>query len=245
VDAGTFTAVRLVSGAVVLLVLTRLRGGAVTGGGWPPALALFGYAVAFSWAYLRLPASVGALLLFGAVQVTMLGRALWGGERPSVAEWLGLVVALGGLVMLARPGRTAPDPLGAALMLGAGVGWAIYTLLGRGVPDPLGAIADSFLRSLPLAAVGLLFLLGHLHATGRGILWAALSGSVTSGVGYTIWYTALRGLTATRAALVQLAVPPLAALGGLLLLGEPLSTRTLVSGAIILGGVALAVLGRR
>ena len=246
IDASSFTLVRLTSGALVLSLLVRLR----SSGGAPPrnlrsAAALFAYAIAFSIAYLKLPTGTGALVLFGCVQTTMIAAGIRAGERPRPAIWIAIAVALGGLVYLVLPGLGAPDPIAAALMALAGVAWGVYSLRGRGSPDPLAATAINFVWSVPLAAVA--FAIGLVfapHASTRGVVLAATSGAVASGVGYSIWYTALRGLTATRAAVVQLSVPVIAGAGGVLLLGEPLGARLVVSAAAVLGGVAF-VLTRR
>lgn len=248
VDALTFTSVRLVSGALVLALL--VRGRASTRGrftAWRLGAALFAYAIGFSLAYTRITAAVGALLLFGAVQVTMIGAGLVAGERPIVREWLGLALALGGLVGLTFPGLAAPDPTGAAVMLAAGVAWGVYSLGARSSGEPLVANAASFACSVPLAlvaqAVGSWTTPPRLTATGLAL--AVISGAVTSGIGYAVWYAAVRGLTAAQAAIVQLSVPPLAALGAVALLGETLGLRLIVSGAAVLGGIAVAFAARR
>lgn len=249
-DAVTFTLLRLLSGALVLGLLARRRERApapARTGGWWSALALFAYAIGFSLAYLRIPAGTGALLLFSAVQLTMVGFGLWRGERPRLREWCGLVVSLGGLGWLTAPGLAAPDPVGALLMLGAGVAWGVYSLRGRGVADPLAVNAANFTRSVPLAllAGALALLVASPRVDAAGAMLAIASGGVASGLGYAVWYRALAGLSATRAALVQLSVPPLAASGGVVLLGEALTTRLVVGGTAILGGIALAVASRR
>jgi drug/metabolite transporter (DMT)-like permease len=244
-DATSFTSLRLIGGAVVLALLARARGGsrAAASGGWPSAAALFVYALGFSLAYLRIPAGTGALLLFGAVQVTMLGSGLLAGERPRALEWLGLALSLAGLAVLTAPGIARPDPLDAALMLGAGVAWGAYSLQGRGTADALAANAASFARSVPLALLASVAALARAapRITPAGALLALASGALASGLGYAIWYAALRGLTATQAAIVQLSVPPLAAAGGVVLLGETLTPRLVAGGASILGGILLAV----
>jgi drug/metabolite transporter (DMT)-like permease len=248
-DATTFTTLRLVGGAVALGLLARARGGGSPGtaGGWLSASALFAYALSFSLAYRHISAGTGALLAFGAVQITMLGGGLLGGERPRSREWLGLALSLAGLVALTRPGLAQPDPLGAGLMIGAGAAWGLYSLRGRAAGDPLSANAVNFTRSIPLALLGsgLGLVLAAPHLTPMGALLALASGALTSGVGYAVWYAALGGLTATQGAIVQLSVPPLAALGGVLLLGEQLSVRLVVAGAMILGGIALAIASHR
>lgn len=210
------------------------------------SFALFAYAAAFSFAYVRITAGTGALLLFGSVQATMIGAGVVHGERPRLGEWVGLAVASAGLMLLAAPGAEAPDPLGAALMVVAGVAWGAYSLRGRGSTEPLGSTAVHFLRAVPLAVVLLAgaAVLRPVHVTSSGLALATASGAVASGIGYSLWYAALPSLTATRASLVQLSVPALAALGGVALLGETLTIRLLVSAAALLGGIALAVATR-
>ncbi len=245
IDAASFTALRLVSGALVLWLLLRLRSPRqALAGNWAGALALFTYAAAFSFAYLQLETGVGALLLFGAVQLSMLAWGLWRGERLGLATALGTALAAGGLLALLLPGASAPPLTAALLMLLAGVAWGGYSLLGRGQGDALAMTAGNFLRAAPLAAPLVLALLPQLNWDAPGLLYALLSGAVTSGVGYAIWYSALPGLRASQAATVQLSVPILAALGGSLLLGESLTLRLTLSAAAVLGGIAL-VLGSR
>ena len=251
VDAATFTSIRILSGALMLLLLVRVAGTTREGapvmgaGSWTSAAALFGYAAAFSFAYLRIGAGMGALLLFGAVQATMLAWALREGERLRWNEAAGLLAALAGLVALVRPGMSAPDAAGALLMIGAGVAWGVYSLRGRGAARPLAMTASNFARAVPMALALSLAGLGFAHLSLRGSLLAVASGALSSGVGYSLWYAALRGLTATQASVVQLSVPVLAAAGGVAVLGEALTPRLLASGMAILGGVALAVLGPR
>lgn len=250
VDPVSFTAVRLASGALVLVPLARLvsepRAAAGSGGSWGSGLALFAYAIAFSLAYVTLDTGMGALLLFGAVQATMIGVGLRRGERPRAAEWLGLAAALGGLVYLVSPGIAAPDPKGAVLMLASGVAWGVYSLRGQRAGAPIAATAGNFARSaMVLTASALALGLGGVEpiaaAEPAGIALALASGTLTSGLGYVLWYMALRGLTAARAAIVQLLVPLLAALGGAAVLDEPFTLRLAIASALILGGVALAV----
>jgi drug/metabolite transporter (DMT)-like permease len=237
IDAATFTTVRLAAGALLLAVLAR--GG--RGGSWAAAVALFAYAAAFSFAYVRLSTGTGALLLFAAVQGTMVGRGLLAGERIGAGQTAGLVLALAGLVALLLPGLTAP-PIGAALlMLLAGVAWGDYSLRGRGATNPLGATARNFLRALPFALVSSAATWRGASWDARGLLYAALSGAVASGVGYALWYAALPAMRATTAATVQLSVPVIAAAAGVLLLGEPLTLRLAVASAAILGGIALVL----
>ncbi len=248
IDALTFTSVRLASGALVLALLVRGRSGTRDAfAAWRLGAALFAYAIGFSLAYTRITAGMGALLLFGAVQVTMIGGGLVAGERPTTREWLGLGLALAGLVGLTFPGLTAPDPGGAAFMLAAGVAWGVYSLGAREGGEPLAANAASFACSVPLALVaqGVGFVRMPPKVTAAGLALAVTSGAVTSGLGYALWYAALRGLTAAQAAIVQLSVPPLAALGAVALLGEALGARLIVSGAAVLGGIAVALAARR
>lgn len=242
VDAASFTLVRLLSGAAVLALLAWSRRGVGAGGGnWPSACALFAYAAAFSFAYLQLSAAAGALLLFGAVQATMIAHGLWSGERLRPLQLGGLLLACGGLVGLVLPGLSAPPLAGALLMLAAGIAWGVYSLRGRGAGDPLQVTAGNFLRAVPMAAVLSLLLFRQASPDPAGLGYAVLSGALASGVGYAIWYTALPFLKSTTAATVQLAVPVIAALGGVLLLGEPLTVRLLLASAAILGGVAMVV----
>ena len=207
-------------------------------------MTLFAYAIAFSLAYVQLSVGLGALILFGAVQVTMIGSGLRTGERPGIATWLGLNCALAGLAALALPGAEAPSAVAAALMVVAGVAWGIYSLHGRGAADPLGGTAANFAWSVPLAALTLAVGWPAVHVTPGGLGYAALSGSVASGLGYALWYAALPAFSATAAAVAQLTVPVLAALGAVVLLQERVSTRLLVAAAAILGGVAVAFTGR-
>jgi drug/metabolite transporter (DMT)-like permease len=248
IGAAYFTLVRLASGAIVLTLLVRAspsQRAPSRQGSWRAAAALFAYAIAFSYAYLRLVASVGALVLFGVVQITMILGGLRAGERPRAAQWLGLAIAFGGLVALNLPGLTAPDPLGAVLMATAGVAWGLYSLLGRDCKYPLAATAENFAFSVPMIAViASLTITESMHTSPRGLLLAVVSGALTSGVGYSFWYAALRKLSATRAAIVQLSVPVLTALGSVALLSESISARLAVAGSAILAGVALAVLRR-
>lgn len=250
IDALSFTTLRIVAGALALLVLAYLtarRGGPrpERSGSWTGAVALFVYAIAFSLAYLRIGAGLGALVAFGAVQVTMIGFGIARGERPGIAEWVGLAIALGGLLGLGLGGRSTVDPLGAGLMAVAGIAWGVYSLIGRGSRFALFDTAGNFVRATPMALVVTAFTLAQAHGSLTGVLLAVISGAITSGVGYSLWYSALPHLAATRAALLQLCVPVLAAIGAVLLLHETLSPRLVGSGAAILGGVALAVLGKR
>jgi len=239
IDAASFASVRVAAGAIVLatLMAPRWRRQARAATDWRMVFMLFVYMAFFSFAYVTLSTGTGALILFGAVQLTMFAVALRLGEHFSVMSWTGLVLAFAGLIYLVSPGLTAPDPLGALLMSIAGVAWGVYSLLGRGAADPLEATANNFIFCVPMVAAVSLFFHVEFHATAKGIVLAATSGGIASGIGYAIWYTALRGLTATRAATVQLSVPAIAALGGVLLLAEELTTRLIVASVATLGGV--------
>lgn len=246
IDAASFSAIRLVSGAATLSILVALgrRGSFRLGGTWGSAAMLFLYAVPFSFAYVSLGAGTGALILFGAVQGTMLLAALASGEWPHFLQWTGLVLALSGLVDLVLPGITAPAPAGSALMAAAGISWGIYSIRGRGASDPLGETAGNFVRAVPLVLLVSLGAARRLHATPAGVVLAVASGALASGIGYVAWYAALKGLSATRAASVQLAVPLLAAAGGVVFFSERITLRLVVAAVLILGGTALALAGR-
>jgi drug/metabolite transporter (DMT)-like permease len=257
IDPASFAAIRLAAGAVTLLLVmawkvrrTPTQAGLVgTAGDWPSAAMLFLYVACFSFAYLRLPAGSGALILFGAVQLSMLAAGLRAGERLMATGWSGLALAGGGLVFLLLPGVAAPAPAGAALMAVAGVAWGIYSLRGRGAPDPLAATGGNFVRATPLGIVLWLAWMGWMkdaHADANGTMLALASGTLTSGLGYVVWYAALPRLAALQAASVQLSVPLIAAFGGVLLLDEAFTARLAVASVAILGGIALVLLkGRR
>ncbi|MEJ2730739.1 MAG: DMT family transporter [Deltaproteobacteria bacterium] len=247
IDAASFTTIRLISGALVLLFVNAAgkiprSGGS---GNWTSAFMLFLYAVTFSFAYISLNTGTGALILFAAVQATMIIFAVYKGERLRPGGWLGLLIGLMGLTYLVVPGLTAPSPSGAALMTIAGVSWGIYSLRGRGSLSPVAVTTHNFLRSTPFVIVIGLIFFQNLHMTFAGVFFAALSGGLTSAIGYVIWYAALQDHSATSAALVQLLVPVLAALGGVLLLSEAVTMRLLLSSAMIIGGVALALTQRK
>jgi drug/metabolite transporter (DMT)-like permease len=247
IDAASFTTVRVASGAItlVLFMLPRWRRGERKARfDWGAALMLFAYMIFFSFAYLSLSAGTGALLLFGSVQLTMLFAALRAGERFTPWSWTGLLLAVAGLVYLVSPGITAPDPLGAVFMIVAGLAWGLYSLVGRRAGNPLESTANNFILAAPMGiAVSLLFM-ADLQLSARGLLLAVASGSVASGLGYVTWYAALRGLTSTRAATVQLSVPVIAAVGGVLMLAEPVTLRLVLASTATLGGVALVLLQR-
>jgi drug/metabolite transporter (DMT)-like permease len=242
IDPATFTSIRIVSGAVALWLLVSTRSsGFKPAGSWRSAAALFGYAAAFSFAYVDLSAGTGALLLFGAVQATMILQGLRNGERLRSLQLIGLAMALGGLVALLLPGLEAPPFVSASLMVAAGIAWGVYSLRGRGMQDPLAATADNFLRAVPFTLILSIALAMKAQVDWKGASYAVASGALTSGVGYAVWYAALRGLKSTGAATVQLSVPIIAAIGGILLLGEPLTLRLVGASIAVLGGIALVI----
>jgi drug/metabolite transporter (DMT)-like permease len=248
IDAASFTAVRLISGAIALFFIFSICGrkkAAAKQGNWLSAFFLFAYAICFSFAYLGLTTATGALVLFGSVQATMIVAALAAGERPRLLEWLGLLVALGGLIYLVFPGLAAPPLSSSALMMAAGAAWGFYTLRGRASRNPLADTSGNFLRSVPMVGLASLPFLDQIQLSPKGILFAVLSGAAASGVGYSVWYAALKFHTATRAAVLQLSVPALAAVGGVIFLSEAVTARLLLAGALILGGIALAIFGRQ
>jgi drug/metabolite transporter (DMT)-like permease len=250
IDAASFTAIRLVSGAVMLLLIVKVRHKTVVGrGNWLSAFALFAYAAGFSFAYVSLPAATGALLLFGAVQATMISHGVWAGERLRGLQLLGLLLAFGGMVGLLLPGLAAPPLLGSVLMLAAGVAWGVYSLRGKGAGDPTSVTAGNFMCAAPMAVLLSLLLLSqpavHASLDMAGFGYAFASGALTSGLGYAIWYTVLPALKATQAATVQLSVPVIAALGGIIFLGEAVTLRLILASIAVLGGIALVILERR
>jgi drug/metabolite transporter (DMT)-like permease len=251
IDAGSYITIRLVSGAVTLWLINavskRNMGWILSLHSWGSPLSafyLFLYGVCFSFAYRSLTSGTGAFILFGTVQTTMLTVGLSRGEKPHILEWLSLLIALSGLVYIVFPGLSAPDPLGAFLMLTAGVAWAFYTLRGKGVKDPLETTATNFIFSVPMIFCIYFLNFSKTHVNTEGVVYAVASGALASGVGYVIWYAALRGLTSTQAALLQLLVPVIAALGGIVFLSETLTNRLIVGGFLIIGGVTLALIGK-
>lgn len=253
IDAASFTSIRLVSGAAMLWLLVALRAQRSShetlrpgAGNWLSAIALLVYAAGFSFAYISLPTGTGALLLFGAVQATMIGYGfLVRGERFRPLQWLGLALAATGLAVLLAPGLNAPPLIGSLLMIAAGAAWGMYSLRGQGSGDPLQVTAGNFLRAVPLTLVISLILCQQAALDIPGLIYAMASGALASGLGYAIWYTALPALKSAQAATVQLSVPVLASLGGLLFLGEPLSLRFGIAAVAVLGGIALVMLQKR
>jgi drug/metabolite transporter (DMT)-like permease len=246
IDAGSFTVIRVFSGAIALaLIVATLRSdSAPAGGDWLGAFWLFAYMICFSFAYLSLSAGTGALILFGAVQITMFAAGLRAGESFRPVGWLGLGLAAGGLAYLVFPGVTAPPLTGASLMAAAGAAWGFYSLRGRGVANPLRATAANFLRAAPMASIAGLPFLRSVHFSPHGVALAVASGAVASGLGYAIWYATLPRLKATSAATLQLSVPVIAAFGGVVFLSERISLRLLLSSVAVLGGIALVLAQR-
>jgi drug/metabolite transporter (DMT)-like permease len=214
----------------------------VGNGNWISAAALFVYAAGFSFAYTLLNTGTGALLLFGAVQATMIGYGTWVGERLQPAQAAGLALAVSGLVVLLLPGLSAPPLEASLLMICAGIAWAFYSLRGRGTGDPTKVTAGNFLRAVPMAIALSLLMQQNFSYDTTGLCYAIVSGAVTSGIGYAIWYTAIPSLKATNAATLQLSVPVLAAIGGVIFLGEHLTLRVIGASLAILGGIALVIL---
>jgi len=247
IDPATFSVVRFLSGAVTLMAVAVRwqRPSWPLAGSWKAAMVLALYALPFALSYRELSAGTGALIMFGCVQVVMIVAALGSGERPHVMQWAGLGLALAGLVTLVFPGLTAPSPIAAALMTIAGVSWGLYTLFGRVAADPLLETTGNFVRAIPLIALAGFAPLPRIHVEPGGVLFAVASGALATGLGYVAWYAALRGLSALRASVVQLAVPLLAAIGGVLLLTETITLRLVLSTVLVLGGIAMAIVGGR
>ncbi|MDF1764254.1 MAG: DMT family transporter [Oleibacter sp.] len=252
IGASAFTLLRIVSGAVVLSLLLfinnrcdKQRGQWKLDGSWISAAALFAYAAGFSFAYLKLSTGTGALLLFGAVQITMIAFALWKGERLTLLQLAGATLAAAGLVWLMLPSVESPPLLAALIMVGAGIAWGVYSLLGRGAKNPTEVTAGNFIRAVPFAFI-LFFMLGQQeHTSAMGVMYAIASGALASGLGYALWYAVLPLLTASTAATVQLSVPIIAALGGVVLLDEAMTLRFILASLAVLGGIALFVLNKR
>lgn len=247
IDAASFTWMRLLSGALVLGVILIIRHPpkrSVSKGSFRASLMLFIYTICFSFAYITLETGMGALILFAAVQITIISVGLLKGNKLNAVEWLGALVAFSGFVFLVLPGLTAPPLVGFILMTLAGVAWGFYTLAGKSSINPLGDTAYNFIRTLPLIALLVILSFQGNSWSAEGVLLAIISGGITSGIGYTVWYMALNGLSAIQAAVVQLLVPIIAALGGVLFAGEVLSMRLVISSAFILGGILAVISGR-
>jgi len=246
IDAASFTTIRLVSGALILFFLVRARRvKSANNGNWLSGFALFIYAAGFSFAYMHLSVATGALLLFGAVQASMIGYGIWSGERLQALQIVGLLLAMGGLVMLLLPGLSTPPLSSSLLMVTAGVAWGAYSLRGRGAGDPTAITSGNFLRAIPFAIILSIAMPDNKSLDLIGFIYAVFSGALTSGIGYAIWYAALPALKATTAATVQLSVPVISALGGILLLNESVSLRIVLASMAILGGIALVILVKK
>ena len=252
IDAASFTTIRLFSGAVTLLIILSFRGekklqneAEKKPNNYLSGLFLFIYAICFSFAYIGLTTATGALILFGMVQATMIISAVISGEKPKILEWLGLSIALGGLIYLVFPGLESPPFLQSVLMAFAGIAWGFYTLRGKQSTDPLANTTENFVRTIPLVIITSVLFFAWMKLFWLGVLYAVLSGAIASGIGYAIWYAALKYHTATRAAILQLSVPLLAAIGGVILLSETISVRLLIAGILILGGIAVTIFGRK
>lgn len=246
IDPASFTSVRLISGALMLWLIVRSRQkDSAAGGNWRSALTLFAYASTLSWASVSLPAATGALLLFGAVQATMIGYATWTGERLQKMQLLGLLLAFGGLIGLLLPGVSTPPLQGSLLMILSGIAWGVYSLRGKGAKDPIKVTAGNFMRTVPLTAVLSLLLWQNMSLDSAGVGYAIASGALTSAIGYSIWYTLLPALKSSHAATLQLSAPVLTAIGGVLLLSEPITLRLVLASVTILGGIALVIVEKR
>lgn len=248
IDPASFTSIRLISGAIALLMLfyiSKPRHQSSSKGSWTSGVILFLYAVTFSFAYISLDTGTGALIAFAMVQITMITSALFQGEKMTSAEWIGVILAFSGLVYLVLPGVSAPSLTGLLLMIISGTAWGLYTLRGKSSQNPLGDTAFNFLRALPFVIILLLFSIDNVKAEPQGIILAVVSGALTSGIGYTIWYMALKGLSAFQASIVQLIVPVIAAAGGVVFLAEIISSRLIFASLLILGGLAIAILKRK
>lgn len=251
IDASTFTIVRLLAGAIVLTVIMSIskiksnsNTNSSTKGSWPASIALFIYALTFSFAYVTLDTATGALILFGSVQIAMILMSIFSGNRLHISEWFGMAIAFTGFVYLILPGVTTPSVIGFLLMTVSGIAWGIYTLKGRGSKNPIMDTAFNFLRTMPFVIILAIVTFKYAHYSSEGILLAVLSGSIASGIGYMIWYSALSGLSVNQAAVLQLLVPVIAAVGGIIFVSESISFRLTVSSAMILGGILMVVLGR-
>jgi drug/metabolite transporter (DMT)-like permease len=248
IDAVGFTTIRLVSGAITLSIISIIFNRNQTNlkrGNWLSAFFLFAYAICFSFAYLKLTTATGALILFGSVQLTMICVALIKGERPKVLEWLGLLLAFGGLFYLVFPGLSAPPLAYSILMMSAGIAWGFYSLRGKASENPLADTTGNFIRTVPMILIIVLLFLSNIQISTKGIIFAILSGAIASGIGYSIWYRVLKDHTATRAAILQLSVPAIASVGGVIFLAENLSFRIFLASSLILGGILIAIIGKQ
>jgi drug/metabolite transporter (DMT)-like permease len=247
IDASSFTVIRLLSGAIALFIILSAKGnnkGVSSKGSWTASFTLFLYAITFSYAYLSVDTGTGALILFGSVQITMILLSLISGTRLHISEWSGVIIAFTGFIYLILPSITTPSINGFILMTVSGMSWGIYTLRGRSSKNPLMDTTYNFVRTIPFVALLAVFTIKNINYSSEGIVLALLAGGITSGVGYTIWYIALRGLSSTQAAVIQLSVPVIAAIGGVMFVSELITSRLIISAAIVLGGILMVVLGK-
>lgn len=251
IDASSFTAIRLLSGAITLFIILSIKGsikgsnkGALSKGSWKASFALFIYAIAFSYAYLSVDTGTGALILFGSVQITMIMLSLISGTRFHLVEWSGVIIAFSGFIYLILPNISTPSMNGLILMTVSGISWGIYTLKGRSSINPLMDTTYNFLRTIPLVAILVVLTMHDMNYSFEGVILALVSGAITSGVGYTIWYIALGGLSSTQAAVIQLSVPVIAAIGGVLFVSEEITMRLIISAAVVLSGILMVILGK-
>ena len=247
IDASSFTAIRLLSGAVALFVILSIKGsnkGALSKGSWGASFTLFLYAITFSYAYLSVDTGTGALILFGSVQITMIMLSLISGTRLHIIEWSGVIITFTGFIYLILPNITTPSVNGLVLMTVSGISWGIYTLKGRSSKNPLMDTTYNFLRTIPFLVLLVFFTMPNMNYSSEGIVLALISGAITSGIGYTIWYIALGGLSSTQAAVIQLSVPVVAAIGGVIFVSEVITIRLVISATIVLSGILMVVLGK-
>ncbi|MBL4765002.1 MAG: DMT family transporter [Colwellia sp.] len=247
IDASSFTVIRLLSGAIALFIILSIKGsnqGVSSKGSWTAGLMLFLYAITFSYAYLSVDTGTGALILFGSVQITMIMLSLISGTRLHLIEWSGVFIAFTGFIYLMLPNITTPSINGFILMTVAGISWGIYTLKGRSSKNPLMDTTYNFLRTIPFVALLAVFSMQNISYSTEGIVLALISGAITSGVGYTIWYIALGGLSSTQAAVIQLSVPVIAAIGGVVFVSEIITIRLVISATVVLSGILMVVLGK-
>lgn len=248
IDAASFTSIRLLTGAIGLILLVSIKNNEalqLKQGSWLSALLLFLYATSFSYAYISLNTGAGALILFAAVQLTMVIVTLLKGKMLSAYEWVGLFVAFAGLTYLLLPSASSPSWNGSLLMVLSGVAWGLYTLAGKGTLNPLASSANNFLRTTPFVVLLFLFTVENAEMSNTGIVLAITSGAITSGLGYAVWYVALNGLTVTQAAVVQLTVPIIAAFGGILFVDESLTMQLIIASILVLGGIFVSSISKK
>jgi len=247
IDAASFTGIRLFSGAIALFIILSIKSSnkdLSSKGSWAASFALFLYAITFSYAYLLVDTGTGALILFGSVQISMILMSLISGTRLHLSEWSGVIIAFSGFVYLIVPSITTPSINGFILMTISGISWGVYTLMGRSSKNPLMDTTFNFLRTIPLVVLLALYAMQNIHFSSEGVILALLSGGITSGVGYTVWYIVLRDLSSTQAAVIQLSVPVIAAIGGVVFVAEVITSRLIISTAVVLSGILMVLLGQ-